>query len=123
MAAELKRKDDDTIILAMHPGEVSTFVPHTPPVWDLLIVHSDMANIDIPWEVDGMMTPEQSVTAMFPVIQSKKIQHSGTFWTWENKVCNICLQFIRVHLCLLVNSLILGSPERSPQPDIDDDST
>lgn len=46
-----------------------------------------MANIDIPWEVDGMMTPEQSVSAMFPVIQSKKIQHSGTFWTWENKVC------------------------------------
>ncbi|KAE9986870.1 hypothetical protein EG327_004094 [Venturia inaequalis] len=70
MAAELKRKDDDTIILAMHPGEVAT----------------DMANIDIPWEVDGMMTPEQSVSAMFPVIQSKKIQHSGTFWTWENKV-------------------------------------
>jgi hypothetical protein len=26
MAAELKRKDDDTIILAMHPGEVATFV-------------------------------------------------------------------------------------------------
>jgi NAD(P)-dependent dehydrogenase (short-subunit alcohol dehydrogenase family) len=24
MAAELKRKDDDTIILAMHPGEVAT---------------------------------------------------------------------------------------------------
>lgn len=24
MAAELKRKDDDTIILAMHPGEVQT---------------------------------------------------------------------------------------------------
>ncbi|TLD36614.1 Short-chain dehydrogenase/reductase SDR [Venturia nashicola] len=72
MAAELKRKDDDTIILAMHPGEVAT----------------DMANIDIPWEVDGMMTAEQSVSAMFPVIQSKKIQHSGTFWTWENKVYN-----------------------------------
>jgi len=69
MAAELKRKDDDTIILAMHPGEVAT----------------DMANIDIPWEVDGMITPEQSVKMMFSVIQSKKIQHSGTFWTWENK--------------------------------------
>jgi NAD(P)-dependent dehydrogenase (short-subunit alcohol dehydrogenase family) len=26
MAAELKRKDDDTIILAMHPGEVATYV-------------------------------------------------------------------------------------------------
>jgi hypothetical protein len=26
MAAELKRKDDDTILLAMHPGEVATYV-------------------------------------------------------------------------------------------------
>ena len=26
MAAELKRQDDDTIILAMHPGEVATSV-------------------------------------------------------------------------------------------------
>lgn len=25
MAAELKRKDDDTIILAIHPGEVQTY--------------------------------------------------------------------------------------------------
>jgi len=25
MAAELKRDDDDTIILAMHPGEVATY--------------------------------------------------------------------------------------------------
>ncbi|TID24092.1 Short-chain dehydrogenase/reductase SDR [Venturia nashicola] len=30
MAAELKRKDDDTIILAMHPGEVATFVVQLP---------------------------------------------------------------------------------------------
>lgn len=26
MAAELKRKDDDTILLALHPGEVATYV-------------------------------------------------------------------------------------------------
>lgn len=26
MAAELKRKDDDTVIIAMHPGEVATYV-------------------------------------------------------------------------------------------------
>ena len=26
MAAELKRKDADTIIIAMHPGEVATYV-------------------------------------------------------------------------------------------------
>ncbi|KAK7183748.1 hypothetical protein DPSP01_004379 [Paraphaeosphaeria sporulosa] len=69
MAAELKRKDDDTIILAMHPGEVAT----------------DMANINVSWEVQGIITAEESVTKMVDVIQSKGIQHSGTFWTYENK--------------------------------------
>ncbi|KAL9087914.1 MAG: hypothetical protein Q9165_006476 [Trypethelium subeluteriae] len=70
MAAELKRNDDDTIILAMHPGEVAT----------------EMTNIDIAWQVEGIITPEQSVASMINVIQSKGIQHSGTFWTWEDKL-------------------------------------
>ncbi|EOD45090.1 nad-binding protein [Neofusicoccum parvum] len=68
MAAELKRKDDDTIILAIHPGEVAT----------------DMSNIDLPWPIHGQISPEVSVAGMIDVIQSKGIQHSGTFWTWEN---------------------------------------
>lgn len=55
----------------------------------VLIVHTrDMANIDLGWEVDGIMTPQESVSAMIKVIESKGIQHSGTFWTWENKVCD-----------------------------------
>lgn len=70
MAAELKRKDDDTILLCMHPGEVAT----------------DMANVQLPWEVHGIITPEESVMKMIEVIRSKGIQHSGTFWTYENKV-------------------------------------
>ncbi|KAF2100026.1 NAD(P)-binding protein [Rhizodiscina lignyota] len=69
MAAELKRKDDDTIILAMHPGEVATDIGHV-----------------LTGEVEGVITAEESVSAMIEVIQSKGIQHSGTFWTWENKV-------------------------------------
>jgi NAD(P)-dependent dehydrogenase (short-subunit alcohol dehydrogenase family) len=73
MAAELKRKDDDTILLCMHPGEVAT----------------DMANVQLPWEVHGIITPEESVMKMIEVIKSKGIQHSGTFWTYENKVSEI----------------------------------
>ena len=46
-----------------------------------------MANINVPWEVEGIITPEQSVAAMIPVIESKGVQHSGTFWTWEDKAC------------------------------------
>ena len=45
----------------------------------------DMANINVTWEVQGIITPEESVTKMIDVIQSKGIQHSGTFWTYENK--------------------------------------
>lgn len=48
---------------------------------------SDMANVQLGWEVEGILTPQQSVSAMIPVIESKGIQHSGTFWTYENKVC------------------------------------
>ncbi|KAJ4364206.1 hypothetical protein N0V95_000828 [Ascochyta clinopodiicola] len=73
MAAELKRKDDDTILLCMHPGEVAT----------------DMANVQLPWEVQGIISPEESVGKMIEVIKSKGIQHSGTFWTWENKVGSV----------------------------------
>lgn len=49
-------------------------------------MYRDMANIDVAWEVEGVITPEESVTALIKVIESKGIQHSGTFWTWENKV-------------------------------------
>jgi hypothetical protein len=46
---------------------------------------SDMANINVPWDVQGIITPEESVSKMMNVIQSRGIQHSGTFWTWEGK--------------------------------------
>lgn len=45
-----------------------------------------MANVQLPWEVQGIITPEESVVKMIDVIKSKGIQHSGTFWTYENKV-------------------------------------
>ena len=70
MAAELKRKDSTTIVIALHPGEVAT----------------DMANINLGWEVVGQMTPSESVSSCIPVIESKQVGDSGTFWTWEDKV-------------------------------------
>ncbi|MCJ1301240.1 hypothetical protein MMC08_004039 [Hypocenomyce scalaris] len=69
MAAELKRQGSETIILAMHPGEVAT----------------DMADVELDWEVEGIISPEESVSAMLKVIVSKTVEHSGTFWTWEGK--------------------------------------
>ncbi|CAF9932907.1 MAG: hypothetical protein GOMPHAMPRED_006697 [Gomphillus americanus] len=70
MAEELKRKNSKTVILAMHPGEVAT----------------DMANIDITWDIEGVLKPEESVKAMISVISSKGLADTGTFWTWEGKV-------------------------------------
>lgn len=46
-----------------------------------------MGKIDISWEIDGgQITAEDSVNGMVQVIESKTIEHTGTFWTWENKV-------------------------------------
>ncbi|KAL9115128.1 MAG: hypothetical protein Q9227_000922 [Pyrenula ochraceoflavens] len=70
MAAELKRKGSTTVVLAMHPGEVAT----------------EMANISVDWDIEGILTPEESVTAMLKVIPDKTLKDSGTFWTWEGKV-------------------------------------
>lgn len=53
-----------------------------------------MANVQLPWEVQGIITPEESVLKMIEVIKSKGIQHSGTFWTYENKVCSLTLILI-----------------------------
>lgn len=70
MAAELKRKGSETIILLLHPGEVKT----------------DMAsNTNVSWEVVGQMTPQESVSACIETIEGKGREDSGTFWTWENK--------------------------------------
>ena len=45
-----------------------------------------MADVELDWEVEGIISPEESVSAMLKVIVSKTVEHSGTFWTWEGKV-------------------------------------
>ena len=71
-----------------------------------------MANIAIPWQVEGVITPEQSVVAMIDVIQSKGIQHSGTFWTWENKV-RLRGTGLRHNLMLTALSRTFGDPQQA----------
>ncbi|KAM0115800.1 hypothetical protein V6000_007021 [Aspergillus fumigatus] len=70
MAEELKRQERDTVILALHPGEVAT----------------DMGMTEITWELDGgQISAEESVRKLVEVIRSKKLDHTGTFWTWEKE--------------------------------------
>lgn len=49
-----------------------------------------MANIEVEWEVEGILTPQESVEKMLTVIPAKTgSEDNGTFWTWEGKVRNI----------------------------------
>lgn len=45
-----------------------------------------MANIDLDWEVEGLLTPQESVSAMLKVLDARTVADTGTFWTWEGKV-------------------------------------
>ena len=45
-----------------------------------------MANISVDWEVDGIISAEQSVAGMLRVVESKTVQDTGTFWTWQGAV-------------------------------------
>ncbi|KIW11792.1 hypothetical protein PV08_09064 [Exophiala spinifera] len=72
MAAELKRKGgkwDEVCVLALHPGEVKT----------------DMANIEVDWEVEGIIDADESVSKMLKVIGEKDKSDSGTFWCWDGR--------------------------------------
>ncbi|KEF51626.1 uncharacterized protein A1O9_12261 [Exophiala aquamarina CBS 119918] len=46
-----------------------------------------MANIEVEWEVEGIISPQESVTKMLKVIEEKGKSDSGTFWCWDGKVC------------------------------------
>ena len=42
-----------------------------------------MANIDVAWEVEGIISAEESVKGVLEVIDSKGPKDTGTFWTWD----------------------------------------
>lgn len=68
-ASRLTPWEQEVCVLAMHPGEVST----------------DMANIELGWEVEGVITAEESVRDMLKVLETKDSSHTGTFWRWDGK--------------------------------------
>lgn len=47
---------------------------------------SDMQNIDIDWDVEGIISAPSSVQGMLKVISSKTKSDSGTFWCWDGRV-------------------------------------
>ena len=45
-----------------------------------------MANIEVEWEVEGIISPQESVTKMLQVVATKGKDDSGTFWCWDGRV-------------------------------------
>jgi hypothetical protein len=45
-----------------------------------------MQNIDIDWDVEGIISAPSSVQGMLKVISSKTKSDSGTFWCWDGRV-------------------------------------
>ena len=66
-----------------------------------------MANIDVAGEVEGILSPQESVEKMLAVIPTKTMQDTGTFWTWEGKVR---------YPVLLHSDLGLDSPRKTRSP-------
>jgi hypothetical protein len=92
MAAELKRKGwkyADVCVLAMHPGEVQTCVVVSFEREGVLVLicYRDMAShvTDLDWDVEGIISPEESVTKMLQVFAQKGKDDSGTFWCWDGR--------------------------------------
>lgn len=92
MAAEQKRKNSKTSIIAVHPGEVET----------------DMTSgVEINWEIEAkILSVEESVTACIKTIESKGLGDSGTFWTWEDKVTSYSISNM--------STLLANSPQQYP---------
>lgn len=76
-SAETTQEDDACCVLALHPGEVAT----------------DMADVELDWEVEGIIQPDESVREMLKVIASKGPRDSGTFWCWDGRVSALALPF------------------------------
>jgi hypothetical protein len=45
-----------------------------------------MANVELDWDVEGIIEPDESVRGMLQVIESKDTADSGTFWCWDGRV-------------------------------------
>lgn len=72
----------------------------------------DLAEVPLGWEVEGVMSPEESVLGMLRVISSKTVHDSGTFWTWEGKVSTLAPEipsvYVRRIISLVGTSMVKG---------------
>ncbi len=60
-----------------------------------------MANVSVGWEVEGIISTEESVSSMLKVISTKTLRDTGKFFTWEGKVG-------QYHKCIRCYTLLTG---------------
>lgn len=51
--------------------------------------NSDMADIQLGWEVKGSISASESVSGMLAVMAEKGQGDTGTFWCWDGKVSSL----------------------------------
>lgn len=56
-------------VLAIHPGEVQT----------------DMADLELPFEVDGVISADESAAGVLRVLRGKDESATGGFWRWDGR--------------------------------------
>lgn len=45
-----------------------------------------MADVPVAWEIEGVLSPENSVESMLNVIDASSISDTGKFLTWQGQV-------------------------------------
>jgi len=74
-------------VFALHPGEVAT----------------DMAsNVNVPWTVEGVLSVRESVEGCLRTIEARRVEESGTVWTWEGKVSKVFFHLLSLLLEVVV---------------------
>jgi hypothetical protein len=79
-----------------------------------------MADINLGWDVEGILTPKESVEAMLRVIADKTPEQSGTFWTWDGRVSHAPPSFPSLNSFIYLFIALLPPPPLSPSPHLPD---
>jgi hypothetical protein len=75
-----------------------------------------MADINLGWDVEGILTPKESVEAMLRVIATKTPEQTGTFWTWDGRVSHPSPSFPSLNSFIYSFILPLPPSPLSPSP-------
>src|SRR3954447_23538888 len=71
-----------------------------------------MGDIEVDWEVKGLISAPESVSGMLKVIAEKGKNDTGTFWCWDGRVSSMIYLELLPRL-MIHKRTILGEKENS----------